>query len=58
MVAVTRSETSATVFLDFRGVRDAPHMSDKDARIRVMLSVDHAIELRRRLSELLPSQVD
>jgi hypothetical protein len=53
--AVTRPENSATVFLEFRGLRDAPHTVDKDTRVRIALSVDRAAELRRTLAELLPS---
>jgi hypothetical protein len=58
LTAVSHREHSPTVFLEFRGVRDAPHTVDKDTRIRIALSVDRAAELRRRLSDLLPSQVE
>jgi hypothetical protein len=58
LTAVSHRENSATVFLEFRGVRDAAHTVDKDTRIRIALSVDRAADLRRRLSELLPSQVE
>ena len=58
LTAVSHRENSPTVFLEFRGVRDAPHTVDKDTRIRIALSVDRAADLRRRLSELMPSQVE
>jgi hypothetical protein len=58
VAAVSHRENSPTVFLEFRGVRDAPHNVDKETRIRIALSVDRAADLRRRLSELLPSQVE
>ena len=58
LTAVSHRENSATVFLEFRGVRDAPHTVDKNTRIRIALSVDRAADLRRRPSELLPSQVE
>jgi hypothetical protein len=35
-----------------------PHSVDKDTRIRIALSVDRAADLRRRLSELQPSQIE
>jgi hypothetical protein len=31
---------------------------DKDTRVRIALSIDQAAVLRRRLSELLPSQLE
>ena len=58
LTAVSHRENSTTVFLKFRGVRDAPHTVDKDTRIRIALSVERAADLRRRLSELLPSQIN
>jgi len=58
LTAVSHRENSPTVFLEFRGVRDAPHTVDKNTRIRIALSVDRAAGLRRRLAELLPSQVE
>jgi len=58
LTTVSHRENSPTVFLEFRGVRDAPHIVDKDTRIRIALSVDRAADLRRRLSELLPSQIE
>ena len=58
LTAVWHRENSATVFLEFRGVRDAPHTVDKDTRIRIALLVELAADLRRRLSDLLPSQVE
>jgi hypothetical protein len=58
LTAVSHREHSPTVYLGFRGVRDAPHPVDKDTRIRIALSVDRAADLRRRLSELLPSQIE
>jgi hypothetical protein len=58
VIAVSRSEKSPIIFLEFRGVRDAPHTVDKDTRIRIALSVDRAGDLRRRLWELLPSQIE
>ena len=54
IVAVTRSESSSTVFMEFRGLRDAPHVTDKDTRVRIALSVERAEDLRRRLAEVLP----
>jgi len=56
-LTVSHRENSATVCLEFRGVRDAPHTVDKNARIRMALSVGRAADLRRRLSELLLSQI-
>jgi hypothetical protein len=58
LTAVSRPEQSPTVFLEFRGLRDAPHVADKDTRVRIALSMQRAVELRRELSELLPSQVE
>jgi len=55
VTAVTRSENSPNVFLEFRGLRDAPHTVDKDTRVRIALAVDRAAELWRTLAELLPS---
>jgi hypothetical protein len=54
--AVSHRENSPTVFLEFHGVRDAP--VDKDTRIRIALSVDRAADVRRTLSELVPSQIE
>jgi len=54
VTAVTRAENSPTVFLEFRGLRDAPHAVDKDMGVRISLSVDRATQLRRTLAELLP----
>jgi hypothetical protein len=58
LTAVSHRENSPTVFLEFRGVRDAPHTVDKDTRIRIALSADRVADLLRRLSELLPSQIE
>ena len=58
LTAVSHRENSPTVFLEFRGVRDARHTADKDTRICIALSVDRAADLGRRLSELLPSQIE
>ena len=54
VTAVLRPENSSTLFLEFRGLRDAPHVSDKDTRIRIALSLAQAIELQQTLAELLP----
>jgi hypothetical protein len=58
LTAVSHRENSPTIFLEFRGVRDAPHTVEKDTRIPIALSVDRAAHLRRRLSELVPSQIE
>jgi hypothetical protein len=39
-------------------VYGTPHTVDKDTRIRIALSVDRAADLRRQLSQLLPSQIE
>jgi len=39
VTAVTQSEKTPTVYLEFRGVRAAPHVTDKDTRVRIALSV-------------------
>jgi len=39
----------------FHGVRDASHAGDKDTRDSIALSVERAAELRRMLSDRLPS---
>ena len=58
ITSVTRPEGAPTVFLEFRGLRDAPHTVDKDTRVRIALTVERAADLRRKLSELLPSQIE
>ena len=58
VTAVSRSEKAPTIFLEFRGVRDAPHTVDKDTRVRVALSLERAAVLRRRLNELVPAASD
>src|SRR5262249_31659467 len=35
VTAASRSGKSPTVHLEFRGVRDSPHIADKDTRIRL-----------------------
>jgi hypothetical protein len=40
VVAVTRSENLPGIFLELRGIRDAPHASDMDTRLRIALSID------------------
>jgi hypothetical protein len=57
VVAVTRSEKTPRIFLELRGIRDAPHASDKDTRLRIALSTDQATLLRRRLTEVLPPEI-
>jgi hypothetical protein len=52
--AATRTGKSSIVYLEFRGVRDAPHIVDKDTRIRLALSLERAAELQARLNALLP----
>jgi hypothetical protein len=47
VVAATCSEKTHRIFLELRGIRDAPHASDKDTRLRIALSVDQAAALRR-----------
>jgi hypothetical protein len=37
VTAVSLPENSPTVFLEFRGLRDAPHAVDKDARVRIAM---------------------
>jgi hypothetical protein len=54
VVAVTKSEKSPRIFLELRGIRDAPHTSDKDTRLRLALSLEQAAVLRGRLTEVLP----
>jgi hypothetical protein len=51
---VNRPEASQTVYLEFRGTRDAPHVNDRDTRLRVSMPVARAAELRRQLSEVVP----
>jgi len=53
VTAVSRPENSPSVFLEFRGLRDAPHTVDKETRVRIALSVKRAVELRQQLSDLL-----
>jgi hypothetical protein len=55
VTAVRRSEGSPSVYLEFRGLRDAPYTVDKDTRVRIALSAERAAEMRRQLSEFLPS---
>jgi hypothetical protein len=52
--AASRTGKSPTIYLEFRGLRDAPHVADKDTRIRVALSLERAAELQQRLAALLP----
>lgn len=54
VIAVTRSEKTPRIFLELRGIRDAPHASDKDTRLRIGMTIDRAGELRRRLTQVLP----
>jgi hypothetical protein len=54
VTAASLAGSSPTVYLEFRGLRDAPHVTDKDTRIRLVLSVDRAAELQQRLAALLP----
>ena len=54
VIAVTRSDKTPRIFIELRGVRDAPHAADKDTRLRIAMRVDRAVELRHRLTEVLP----
>lgn len=57
-VVVNRPEGSSTVWLEFRGLRDAPHVSDKDTRVRVAMPVARAAELRRQLTRVVPHDLE
>ena len=50
---VSRPEGSARVLLTFRGLREAPHIRDKDTRVRVSVPVSEASRLWRLLGERL-----
>jgi len=54
VTAASRAGNSSVVYLEFRGLRDAPHVADKDTRIRVALSLERAADLLQRLAALLP----
>lgn len=56
VTSVARAENSQTVYLEFRGLRDAPHVSDKDTLVRVVLSLAQAETLQERLAELLSAE--
>jgi hypothetical protein len=43
--------------LTVRGTRDG-HVSDRDTRVRIQLTVPRALELSRTLTSVLPGQVD
>jgi hypothetical protein len=58
VTSVSRAENSPTVYLEFRGLRDAPHTVDKDTLLRVALSLTQAAELHHRVSELLSASPD
>jgi hypothetical protein len=58
VTAERRPESSPTVFLEFRGLRDSAHTVDKDTTVRIALAADRAAGLRRQLSEILPSQLE
>lgn len=51
---VSRSDGSPRIYLTFRGTRDAPHVVDKDTRLRITMPVDRALELWQELGRLLP----
>jgi hypothetical protein len=54
VTAVTLGANSRTLFLELRGLLDAPHITDKDTRIRLALSLERAAELQERLAALRP----
>jgi hypothetical protein len=39
-------------------LHDAPHVSDKDTRVRVALPLTQAVELHQQLWELIPDSSD
>ena len=53
-MVVDRPEASQRVHLEFRGTRDAPHVVDRDTRVRITMPIDRATELRRQLGEVVP----
>ena len=53
---VSRSEGSTTVYLTFRGTRDARSSVDRDTRLRIALASVQAAALWRLLGEHLTDQ--
>jgi len=54
-VSVVQTASSASIVLTFRGTRDAPHVTDKDTRLRITMLNARAQELRRQLTQALPT---
>jgi hypothetical protein len=52
----SRIDGGPRVYLEFRGLRDAPHVADKDTRIMIVMPVSRGAELRRQLAAAIPSQ--
>jgi hypothetical protein len=44
------------IILELSGVRDAPHASDKNTRLRIAMALDRAQDLRRLVHALPPSE--
>lgn len=55
---VDRPEGSQTVYLEFRGTRDARAAVDRDTRIRISMPAARAEELRGQLAAVVPPHLE